>query len=73
MPYIEFCQQMYNDLYYQSYNQFLNGRTSQAAQTTAQSVMPRNLRSKKPLSVRWKDIPLLMKLRSCGVLYMLHI
>lgn len=36
MPYIEFCQQMYNDLYYESYNQILNGRTSQAAQTTAE-------------------------------------
>lgn len=36
MPYTEFCQQTYNNLYYQTYNQILNGRTSQAAQTAAE-------------------------------------
>lgn len=36
MPYTEFCQQTYNDLYSRFYGQFLNGRTTQAAKTAAE-------------------------------------
>lgn len=36
MSYTEFCQQTYNDLYLQFYNQILNGKNSQAARTEAE-------------------------------------
>lgn len=36
MPYTEFCQSKYNEIYVEAYTNFLNGRTSQAAQTAAE-------------------------------------